>query len=344
MKAARFYRERPGLSVEEVAEPLAGPGEVVVAVRAAGVCGTDVHIAAERNFPTAKSPITLGHEGAGVVTALGTDVSGWAVGDRVTFYPSIPCGACSPCRHGRLSLCPEARIFGVHVDGTFAEALSLPAASLVRLPDQVPFPVGAILSDAVATAYHAVTKRAAVRADETVAVFGCGGVGYHGVLFARRAGAARIVAVDTSAGALARAQQAGATDVVDARAGEPSKAIRALTFGEGVDVALEFVGRAATVVEALRSVARPGRVIVVGAGSERVELPPLTTFVGKELALVGSMGSYREDLEEVLALLAAGQLDLAGSVTQELPLSEVNAALEMLAHKTGDPVRMVLTP
>ncbi len=99
-----------------------------------------------------------------------------------------------------------------------------------------------------------------------------------------------------------------------------------------------------TVVEALRSVARPGRVIVVGVGSERVELPPLTTFVGKELALVGSMGSYREDLEEVLALLASGQLDLAGSVTQELPLAGVDAALEMLAHKTGDPVRVVLTP
>jgi threonine dehydrogenase-like Zn-dependent dehydrogenase len=343
MKAARFYRERTGLTVEEVAEPVAGPGEVVVAVRAAGLCGTDVHIAAERSFPTAKSPITLGHEGAGVVTALGTDVSGWAVGDRVTFYPSIPCGACRSCRHGRLSLCPEARIFGVHVDGTFAEAVSVPAPSLVRLPDRVPFAVGAILSDAVATAYHAVTKRAVVCPGETVAVFGCGGVGYHGVLFVRRAVAARIVAVDTAAGALARARQAGATDVVDARAGEPSKAIRALTSGEGVDVALEFVGRTATVVEALRSVARPGRVIVVGVGSEQVELPPLTTFVGKELALVGSMGSYREDLEEVLALLASGQLDLAGSVTHELPLAEVDAALDLLAHRTGDPVRVVLT-
>jgi len=344
MRAARCYADRPGIMVEDAAEPVAGPGEVVVAVKAAGLCGTDLHIARERSVPTAKSPITLGHEGAGVIAALGAGVEGWSVGERVTFYPSIPCGTCRSCRHGRLSLCPGARILGMHVDGTFAEAVCVPAAGLVRLPEAVSFAVGAILSDAVATAYHAVAKRAALAKGETVAVFGCGGVGYHGVLFARRAGAARIVAVDTTPGALERARRAGATDLVDASAGEPSKAIRALTSGEGVDVAFEFVGRAATVVEAMRSVARPGRVIVVGVGPDRIELPPLLAFVGKELALIGSMGSYREDLEEVLALLVAGRLDLAGSVTSELPLEDAAVALDMLASRKGDPVRLVLKP
>lgn len=344
MKAARFYREQPGLTVEQIAEPVAGPGEVMVAIKAAGVCGTDLHIARERSIPTARSPITLGHEGAGVIAALGPAVSGWSVGDRVTFYPSLPCGACRSCREGRLSLCPAAAIFGVHIDGTFAELLCLPAASLVRLPESIPLELGAILSDAVATAYHAVARRAAVRAGETVAVFGCGGVGYHALLFARRAGAARIIAVDSAAGALARARQAGATDFVDAAREEPAKAIAALTSGEGVDVALEFVGRAATAGAALRAVARPGRVIIVGVGPERLQLPPLSTFVGKELALIGSMGSYREDLDEVLALAAGGEIDLTGSVTHRLPLDEINAAFEILAHKTGDPVRIVVIP
>lgn len=344
MKAARYYADRPGLSVEEVPEPTAGPGEVVVAVRAAGLCGTDLHIARERSLPTAKSPITLGHEGAGVIAAVGSGVNGWSTGERVTFYPSIACGECGACRNGRLPLCQRALIFGLQVDGTFAGSVAMPAANLVRLPESVSFAAGAILSDAVATAYHAVVKRGAVRVGETVAVFGCGGVGYHGVLFARRAGAARIVAVDTSPGALERARRAGATDVVDARAQEPAKAIRALTGGEGVDAAFEFVGRAATVAEALRSAARPGRVIVVGVGPERIELPPLTSFVGRELAVIGSMGSYRKDLEEVIALVAAGEVDLRGSVTHEFALADIEAALDTLASKAGDPVRVVVTP
>jgi len=344
MKAARFSGGERGLTIEDVAAPVAGPGEVLVAIRAAGLCGTDLHIAWERSFPTAKTPITLGHEGAGVIAALGAGVSGWSVGDRVTFYPSIPCGACRSCQRGHVSLCPRAQIFGVHVDGTFAEQLCVPAGCLVRLPDGVSFAVGAIMSDAVATAYHAVCKRAVVQPGETVGVFGCGGVGYHGILFAKYAEAARIVAVDTSAGALARAQQAGATDVINAREHEPSRVIRALTAGEGVDVAFEFVGSAATVSEALRSVARPGRVVIVGVGQDRVELPPLTAFVGKEVSVIGSMGSYREDLSEVLTLLAHGELNLAGSVTHHFPLDEFNTALATLARKTGDPVRVVLTP
>lgn len=344
MKAARYYSGRRGCAVEETARPVPGAGEVLVAVKAAGLCGTDLHIAWENSFPVATSPITPGHEGAGVVAELGPGVSGRSVGDRVTFYPSISCGTCRACRHGRLSLCPNARIFGVQVDGTFAEYVSVPAAGLVSLPERVSFEAGAILSDAVATAYHAVSKRAAVRTGETVAVFGCGGVGYHGVLFARHAGAGRIVAVDTSAGALSRARCAGATDLVNAREQEPAKAIRALTGGEGVDVAFEFVGSAATVTEALRSVARPGRVVVVGVGSDRVELPPLTAFVGKELAIIGSMGSYREDLGEVLALVENGSIDLDRSVTHRFRLGDINTALETLAHKIGDPVRVVLTP
>ncbi len=344
MKAARYYTGHRGCAVEETARPAPGPGQVLVALKAAGLCGTDLHIAWEQSFPVAASPITPGHEGAGVVTELGPDVSGWSAGDRVIFYPSISCGSCRACRNGRLSLCPNARILGVHVDGTFAEYVSVPAAGLVSLPERVSFEAGAILSDAVAAAYHAVAKRAVVRVGETVAIFGCGGVGYHGLLFAKHAGAARIVAVDTSGGALARARRAGATDLVNAREQEPAKAIRALTGGEGVDVAFEFVGSAATVAEALRSVGRPGRVVVVGVGSDRVELPPLTAFVGKELAIIGSMGSYREDLGEVLSLVERGWIDLDGSVTHRFPLDQINVAFEALATKAGDPVRVVVTP
>ncbi len=344
MKAARFHAERQGCTVEEVPLPSPTPGEVRVAIKSAGLCGTDLHVAWERSFPTATSPITLGHEGAGVITAVGAEVADWNSGDRVIFYPSVPCGACRACLRGRVSLCATAQIFGIHRDGTFAESVSVPAEGLVRLPDSVSFDTGAILSDAVATAYHAVIKRGALQPGESVAVFGVGGVGYHSVLFAKQAGASRIIAVDTAAGALTRAEQAGATEVI--RVGEDSsaKAIRTLTNGDGVDVAFEFVGRGDTVNEAMRSVARPGRVVVVGVGAVRVELPPLTSFVGKELAVIGSMGSYREDLAEVLALVSDGQIDLSGSVTHEFRLEEINEAFEALAEKKGDPVRIVVRP
>ncbi len=344
MRAARFYAERRGCTVEEIALPSPGRAEVQVAIKSAGLCGTDLHVAWERTFPTAATPITLGHEGAGVITAVGADVTEWHQGDRVIFYPSVSCGTCRACIQGRVSLCATAQIFGIHRDGTFAESVSVPAAGLAHLPDAVSFDTGAILSDAVATAYHAVHKRGALRPAESVAVFGVGGVGYHAVLFAKHAGASRIIAVDTASGALTRAAQAGATEVI--RVGKDSSAtsIRALTDGHGVDIAFEFVGREDTVNEAMRSVARPGRVVVVGVGSARVELPPLTSFVGKELAVIGSMGSYREDLGEVLGLLAAGQLDLGGSVTHEFRLEEIDEAFETLAEKRGDPVRIVVRP
>lgn len=344
MKAARYYSGTRGLKIEEVEDPAPGPGEVVVSIKAAGLCGTDLHIAWEQSFPVVRSPIILGHEGSGVIEALGEGVAGWKIGERVSFYPSIPCGACPPCGEGRISLCPAARIFGVHIDGTFAEKVSLPAQSLIRVPDSVSFEVAAVLSDAVATAYHAVRKRGALERGESVAVFGCGGVGYHAILFARLLGAARIIAVDKTPGALKRARAAGASDLLNAAEEEPAKAIKRITGGAGVDVAFEFVGSAATVVEAMRSLGRPGRVVVVGVGAARVELPPLTAFVGKEMAVIGSMGSYRDDLEEVLDLVVRGALDLSGSITHRFPLERINEGLDALATKAGDPIRVVVQP
>jgi len=196
----------------------------------------------------------------------------------------------------------------------------------------------------VATAYHAVRKGGALEAGESVAIFGCGGVGYHAILVARLLGAARIIAVDKTAGALKRARAAGASDLLNAAEEEPAKAIKRITGGVGVDLAFEFVGSAATVVEAMRSVGRPGRVVVVGVGAARVELPPLTAFVGKEMAVIGSMGSYREEVEEVLDFIARGALDLTGSITHRFPLQRIDEALDALATKAGDPVRVVVRP
>lgn len=344
MKAARFYEPGKPLEIETLPDPQPGPGEVIVAVRAAGVCGTDVHIALEGTIPTANTPITLGHEAAGVVAGVGPGVEAWQAGDRVCLMPHMPCGECYYCTTGEEALCPRTQILGVHLAGAFAEYVKMPADSLVALPDNVPFEIGAILTDAVSTAYHAVVCRGNLRPGEKVAVIGCGGLGHHGVVWARQLAAGQIIAVDLAPGALERAKSAGADEVVDAKEGDAAKKIRSLTGGLGVDLALEFVGRAETVTEGLKSLRRGGRIVVVGVGPERVILPPLQVFVGVEATLLGSMGFHRADLEQVIQLVAEGKVDLSESVGQVLPLQAINDALRLVNERNSGGARVVVTP
>ncbi|MBC8275662.1 MAG: zinc-binding dehydrogenase [Chloroflexi bacterium] len=344
MKAARLYEAGKPLVIEQVPLPEVNAKDVLVAVKAAGICGTDVHIAIEGTLPVAKSPITLGHEGAGEVTAVGSEVTQWRVGDRVCIFGTIPCGECYACREGKEALCPKAQILGMYVDGTFAEYIRIPEECLISLPAGIAYPQAAIITDAVSTAYHAVAKRGRLQPGEKVAIFGCGGLGHHGIIFAKLMGAGKIVAVDIVPGMLKRAQQVGADEIVNAAEEDAADKIKHLTGGEGVHLALEFVGRRETVTAALKSLRRGGRAVVVGVGRERVETAPLYVFVGGEYALIGSMGSERNDLADVLSLVDSGKLDLSASVSETMPLEEVNSALGKIAMRTGDPLRIVVLP
>jgi len=342
MKAVRLY-EGPEVRVEEALEPEAGPGQIRVAVQAAGVCGTDLH-AARGELPVPGLPVIMGHEGAGVVDAVGEGVSGFSAGDRVLLLPSETCGACPACEAGHLGLCPGAQIFGMARDGTFAEKIAVPEACALPLPAEVSFEHGAILADAVATAYHAVATRAGIRGGERVAVIGCGGVGYHAILLARLLGAKTIVAADASKGALRRAAAAGADALVDVNAPNARKAIREAAGGGGPELVIEYVGKKASVELALASVARGGRVIIGGVGMESPELGPLVAFVGKEIGVLGSMGYTRSELAHVVELTASEQLDLSGSITARYPLERAAEALDDLENRRNDPVRLALLP
>lgn len=341
MKAARFYQAGQPLKIEDIPTPKPGQGEVLLAVKAAGLCGTDLHIAVEGTIPTAYQPITLGHEAAGIVTEVGTGVSDWKVGDRAIAFPNIACGECYACASGREALCLKSRILGVQTDGAFAEYLLIPARMLVRLPETIPFEIGAILTDAVSTAYHAVVCRGNVQRDETVVVIGCGGVGHHGVLWSKQRGA-KVIAVDTSASALRRAQEAGADHTLNPAEADIPKSVRAPTDDAGADCAFEFVGRAETVTTALKCLKRGGRAVIVGVGQERVTLPPLQAFVGGEVSLVASLGFHRADLETIVEMVTARGVDLHASVSEVVPLGEINTALRKLAEQKGDAVRMVV--
>jgi propanol-preferring alcohol dehydrogenase len=342
MKAVRLY-EGPEIRVEDVPEPEAGAGQIRVAIQAAGVCGTDLH-AAHGRLPVPMLPVIMGHEGAGIVDAVGGGVTDFQVGDRVLLLPSETCGTCPACEAGHLGLCPGAQIFGMARDGTFAEKIAVPASCALPLPDGVPFEHGAILADAVATAYHAVATRAGITGGERVAVIGCGGVGHHAILLARLLGARTIVAADASKGALRRAEEAGADVTIDATAASARKDIRRAAGGGGPEIVIEYAGKKASVELAIGSVARGGRVIVGGVGMESPELGPLISFVGKEIGVLGSMGYTRAELGRVVELAATGKLDLSGSITARYPLEQAAEAIEDLANHRNDPVRLALIP
>lgn len=344
MKAARFYEAGKPLQIEEVPVPEVGPTDVLVAIKATGICGTDVHIAIEGTLRVVYTPITLGHEAAGEVAAVGSGVTQWRVGDRVCILPGFGCGECPTCRKGKEDLCPTPKILGMNRDGAFAEYIKVPEKGLVSLPAGIAYPQAAIITDAVSTAYHAVVKRGRLESGEKVAIFGCGGLGHHGVIFAKLMGAGKIVAVDIVPGILKRAQQAGADEIVNAKEEDAADKIKRLTGGEGVDLALEFVGHRETVTAALKSLRCGGRVVVVGTGKERIETPPLYIFVGGEYALMGSLGFDDSDLTEVLRLVGSGELDLSASVSETMPLEEVNLALEKIAKRNGDSLRIVVLP
>jgi len=361
---AAVLRE-PGRPVEidevELDPPKAG--EVLVRVAAAGVCHSDV-LLADGALGEGRWPMVLGHEGAGVVEAVGEDVTHVAPGDPVGFCIVPSCRECAECRKGRFNLCVPAGTNGVRgtlMDGTsrlrlpdgetlqhalmtacFAERAVVMAAGAVPLPAGLPLWQAALLGCAVVTGFGAVRNAGRVAGGESVAVIGCGGVGLQVVAAARLAGAHPLIAVDRDPAKLELALERGATHVVEAGSATTAARVLRLTEG-GVDHAFEVVGRAETMRLAWDVLRPGGTAIVVGLAAKGVEVAlPAIEFLSDK----GIRGSYYgngdplSDLPELAELALSGDLDLAGVVTHVEPLGGVQEALERL--RTGDGVRTVL--
>jgi propanol-preferring alcohol dehydrogenase len=343
MTAARFYEVNEPLQLEEVPVPEIQEDEVLVQVKAAGLCGSDVHIVFEGVTPTGFKPITLGHEPCGVVAATGARVEDWGEGDRVAVTPLLFCGSCRNCITGKTNVCLKRKLVGIHENGALAEYLAAPAKNLVRLPESVPFTVGAIITDAVATPFQAISERAALRAGETVAIFGAGGLGLHAAQIARLLGAQKIIVVDPREGQRERSREMGADQTINPQETPPVEAILEATGGLGVDVAAEFVGLQETISQCVESVVRGGRVVVAGLGPDPINIVPPTVFVRDGISLLGSYGFTKRDIEQLVDLTATGRLDLESSITHTFPLDEVNTALKYLHEKIENPIRVAVT-
>lgn len=319
------------LELREVETPRPGHGEVLVRVRASGVCFHDILIREGVMRRGIRFPRILGHEPAGEVAELGPGVRGLRVGDRVaaTQRRSV-CGQCRFCRTGQETHCPEQLCLGHEVDGSYAEYTIVAEDNMVKLPPSVSFAEGAILSCAIGTLLNAIRDIARVQPGQTVLVTGAGGgLGVHTLQIARLFGAT-VVAATTSPEKAERLRELGADHVVVARDGKFADAVRAVTGGQGADVAIDNVG-GAVFHQVRQSLARRGRYVMVGELSgEQISLNPAQLFL-RGIDLLSVTSTARWQLQDLVDLVAAGKIRPV--VTQTFPLAEAKAAQRELEER-----------
>jgi 2-desacetyl-2-hydroxyethyl bacteriochlorophyllide A dehydrogenase len=343
MRAARFVAETKSLEVRDVPVPELRPHEVLVKVQACGVCLSDVHLI-DGSLPGPLPEVTPGHEPAGVIEAVGDTVPLWQPGQRVLMAAGRPCLACVNCAGGRTERCLNGEIMGFNYDGAWADFVVVPYAALVAVPDSIPIEQAAILADAVSTPYAAITERASVRPGESIGIWGVGGLGIHAVKIARMVGAAPIVALDPLPEARERALRAGADIAIDPRLDDAVAQVRAATDGVGLDVALDVVGSSAIIAQAETCLAGRGRLVMVGISWEPTSLGPGVLFSIQSQTLMGHLGYRKEHLDQLVRLVELGRLDVSDSISAVLPLDDVVDAVDQLATKRGNPIRLVIRP
>ena len=324
------------LAVRDWPEPEPGPGEALVALTMVGICGSDVHFVIDGTARTAFRPIVLGHEPAGVVAALGPGTDGPAPGTRVAIVPLVTCGTCDKCRSGQAVVCRSVACLGCDVHGCWADLVAVPVRNLIEIPYGLPDELAAVATDSVATAYRAVVTRGGVGEGSRVAIWGTGGLGLSAVGIARQRGAAEIVAVDPRPEAREWALQTGADLAL-----HPDEAARLADIG-GVDVALEFVGRRATMEAAVRALDSGGRAVIVGVGDEHGATGRMMSLVLREREVLGSYGASAEEVRAVIDLLASGELRLPRAVGDVIPLADVASGLERVARGDTGGSRIVV--
>jgi S-(hydroxymethyl)glutathione dehydrogenase / alcohol dehydrogenase len=357
IRAAILWEQGAPLSVEAADLDSPGPGEVLVEVRAAGVCHSDLH-PARGDWPM-RTPVVLGHEGAGIVRAIGQGITRLEPGDHVVFCWAPACGQCLPCSDGRPVLCDRlerttyrnrlpsgetrlrARDKAVQAflsTACFADHAVLAEEGAIKVPQEVPFESLAALGCAVVTGVGAVLNAARVPSGASIAVIGAGGVGLNVMQGARIARAARVIAVDRQPAPLELATAFGATDRVQI-SDTASAAVRELTAGRGADYVFDTVGTPATVADALNCTKKGGTVVLTGLSRVDAQASiPLFPFVMQEKRLVGSVygsGQPLRDIPRLVELYQQGRLKLRELAARRYSLDQVNDALDALAASQG---------
>src|SRR6266571_8868636 len=299
MRAVRLVQVGKPLEQADIPIPEVGSSDVLIRVAAAGICHSDAHYRAGIS-KIDSLPVTLGHEVAGRVEKVGAQIANLATGDRVCVHYLVTCGRCDFCKHGQEQFCRHVQMIGKHRDGGYAEFIKVPGANAFLLPDEIPFEVGAIMMCSSATALHALNK-ARFKAGESIAIFGFGGLGFSALQLARAAGCGEIYVIEINPAKLASAANMGAI-AIDARTADPVAQIKEATAGTGVHVALELIGSAKTMRQAVLCRGPLGRAALVGLTAESISIFPYTELINKEAEIIGVSDHLATELPMLIEL------------------------------------------
>ncbi|HXX78507.1 MAG TPA: zinc-binding dehydrogenase [Ktedonobacteraceae bacterium] len=342
MKAVRLIAPEHPLQLQDIPIPTIGENDVLVRVKAAGICHTDVHYRAGKS-PVHPLPRTLGHEIAGIVEQVGNLVTNVKVGDRVCVHYVLNCGSCYYCNTGNEQFCIHGSMIGRYADGGYAEYVSVPQRNLIPLPGEIPFEQGAILMCSSATAFHALRK-SRLQGGETVAIFGIGGLGISAIQLAFAFGALEVYAIDINAEKLKLAEKYSAIPI-NVTSNDPVTVIRSLTQGKGVNVSIEMIGLPYVMKQAIQSLAVMGRAVIVGITEHPLEIDTYRELLAREAEIIGSNDHLLHELPLLLELARRRKLQLSGAITQTIPLeaNAINHAMDNLENFSSD-VRTVIVP
>ena len=340
MRAVRLVQVGKPLEDADIPIPEIGSSDVLIRIAAAGICHSDAHYRAGIS-KIDNLPLTLGHEVAGRVQRAGNNVMHVSAGDRVCVHYLVSCKSCEFCVRGLEQFCQSGQMIGKHRDGGYAEFIKVPGANAFPLPNEIPFEVGAIIMCSSATAFHALNK-ARFKAGESIAIFGFGGLGFSALQLARALDCGAVCVVEINAAKLATAARMGAI-AIDANAADPVEQIKEATGGRGVDVALELIGSAKTMRQAVLCLGPLGRAALVGLTAESMSIHPYTELINKEAEIIGVSDHLATELPALIEFARSGKLRFPRKTLRVVDLSatQINAALDALQDSI-DHVRTVI--
>jgi len=344
MKAIVKTKRGPGnVELRDVDVPEIAPDEVLIEVKRSGICGTDIHIYHDSAFYT--PPVILGHEYAGVITQLGSEVSNFNIGERVTSPATIPCGTCFMCKINRANRCigEQKRILGAHkADGTFTKYVAVPSKILHKIPDTLSFDEAAVVEPA-ACAVHNVSEIVGVKPGDIVVILGPGPMGLLSLQVAKVSGAEKVVITGVSADKdrLRLAERLGADITINVEEEDAVEIIKSITDGLGADVVIEASGASAARKQAFNLVRRCGKIGLIGLTGRPTEIN-LDKVVEGELDVRGSWGTVWTSWRKALSLISSGKIQVAPLITTKLPLEKWYEGFRMMEERNA--LKVLLTP
>jgi 2-desacetyl-2-hydroxyethyl bacteriochlorophyllide A dehydrogenase len=340
MRAVRLTQVGKPLQEAEVDLPEIGASDVLIRVAACGICHSDEHYRAGISRID-RLPVTLGHEIAGWIEKVGSDIKHVAPGDRVCVHYLVHCGACEFCIRGLEQFCRTAQMIGKHRDGGYAQFISVSGCNAFVLPDEISMEIGAIMMCSSATALHALNK-ARLKPGESVAIFGFGGLGFSALQLARAFDCDQIYVVEINPAKLASAEMLGAI-TIDANKGSPVEQIMDATNAKGADVSLELIGSAKTMQQAVQCLGALGRAAIVGLTAESMSIFPYTELINKEVEVIGVSDHLAAELPTLIEFARSGKLRFPSETLcfVDLKAEQINASLDAFQDSI-DHIRTVI--